>query len=346
MVEITNSNALDSYTSYSLAWLAPILYPLSIAMVVFLILAFFWIRDNKRPRHRVIDMVSGFVVAVELMFTICCLIQCSINYSTRSYAGGSTACAVQGFYSTLYAFGTLGAVVLALGCSYRILTTGHLSWTAKQAGLPMLAITVGALVIACFPLWNVGSYIFAVDYCMYDLEGTFYQVVFMAAYSISLVLIAFFLIAGYVKAVDHEAKRKSRYLFLLGLFWFVVWLPAVIIWGFSVAGNDPSTGDWWRLYGANAIILHSQQLGNMIFYGYLWRRWMYDYLTKTATVYPTIDFVHFAQDWQLARDTPMVPHNTLSMDPYWGPGYPNIAQRPRPTPMVYPQLAPAFAVSQ
>ena len=80
------------------------------------------------------------------------------------------------------------------------------------------------------------------------------------------------------QAIDAEAKRKAAYLLLFGLFWFVVWLPAVIIWGLSVAGAPPTTTDWWRIYGAHAIIFHSQQLGNLLLYGFLWRRLMNDYL--------------------------------------------------------------------
>jgi hypothetical protein len=232
---------------------------------------------ERRQRYKVVNVASGFVCTVEAYFTIFCLVQCCINYGTRSYAGGDAACALQGFYSTSYTVASLGSVVLALFCSYKILTT-RTCVKAGQALGAAVVISLVAILVGLFPVMGAGSYIFAVDYCMYNLEGLFYQIVMPFFYLPSLALVAFFVVNGYKKAIDAEAKRKAAYLLLFGLFWFVVWLPAVIIWGLSVAGAPPTTTDWWRIYGAHAIIFHSQQLGNLLLYGFLWRRLMNDYL--------------------------------------------------------------------
>ena len=90
---------------------------------------------------QVVDVASGFVCTVEAYFTIFCLVQCCINYGTRSYAGGDAACALQGFYSTSYTVASLGSVVLALFCSYKILTTR----TCVKAGQALGAAVVISL---------------------------------------------------------------------------------------------------------------------------------------------------------------------------------------------------------
>lgn len=307
MTRIANAEQLATYDSYELAWLAPIFYPLSLAMAVLLILVMCCIRERRRegkPRHLVIDIVSGYVCLVEFFFTIFCLIQCCINFASRSYSGGEPACALQGWYSTTYAFASFASVVMALFCSYRILTTGVCSWKPRGVLIAIVLITVIAVLIGLLPVMGAGSYIFAVDYCMYNLEGLMYQIIWAIAYFVSLLCITFCMVMGYRNAVDPDARSKARWLWLFGLFWFIVWLPSIIIWGLAVAGDGPSTTDWWRIYGAHAIILHTQQLGNAILYGFVYRFLMHQYLDSTED--DELDFKN-------SKDVPMqiiAPFNT------------------------------------
>ena len=55
MVRIANSANLATYESYDLAWLAPITYPLVLAMAVLGVLLFMCARE-RRQRYKVINI--------------------------------------------------------------------------------------------------------------------------------------------------------------------------------------------------------------------------------------------------------------------------------------------------
>ena len=280
MTIIINEEKLAEYTSYDYAWLGPILYPLTLALGVFIFLAFKRCTE-ERPRATVIDTVAGFVCAVELFFTICCLIQCIVNFSNRSFVGGHDACAVQAFYSTVYSFSALGAVVIALAVGNEIITTSRCTWTSNAVLKYAGGIVGASVLLACCPLLGIGSYIFAVDYCMYNLEGGFFQTVFALSFGASAYFVGCFSLRSFKygsRSSVPDVKTQGQLALVQGLFWDAIWLPAVMIWVLAMTGNGPLNTKLWRMYGANAIILHSQQLGNAILYGWLWRKGMSDLL--------------------------------------------------------------------
>merc|ERR1719382_699595 len=114
---------LDSYKSYDFQWLGPILYPLTLAILCQLMVFSDMIRHSctgsatsclvprtarlkgtaPPPDARVTSLVL-IVILSESSFAVLCLAQCIINYSTRSFYGGSSACDLQAFYATYYSF--------------------------------------------------------------------------------------------------------------------------------------------------------------------------------------------------------------------------------------------------
>ena len=76
--------------------------------------------------------------------------------------------------------------------------------TALVASVSPVAILVGL-----FPVMGAGSYIFAVDYCMYNLEGLFYQIVMPFFYLPSLALVAFFVVNGYKKVLPSLSSAQQ-----------------------------------------------------------------------------------------------------------------------------------------
>ena len=116
-------NGLSGYKSYDLAWLGPIVYPLTFAVIaqaaVFYDMArrsccrgkksLDWLvpRSARQetgaaaaPDARITLLVL-IVMASEAIFAILCLVQCAINFTARSFPGGGGACDFQAFYAAM-----------------------------------------------------------------------------------------------------------------------------------------------------------------------------------------------------------------------------------------------------
>ena len=163
-------DGLSGYKSYDLAWLGPIVYPLTFAViaqaVVFYDMAsccqgkkrLDWLvpRSARQetgaaaPPDARITLLVLIVMASEATFAILCLVQCAINFTARSFPGGGGACDFQAFYATYYTFSSIGTFALAMvfgaraiitdgGCPLFKLPVIALSGVAVHGGAPLIA---------------------------------------------------------------------------------------------------------------------------------------------------------------------------------------------------------------
>ena len=162
-------DGLSGYKSYDLAWLGPIVYPLTFAVIAQAVVFYDMscCRGKKRldwlvprsarqetgaaaPPDARITLLVLIVMASEATFAILCLVQCAINFTARSFPGGGGACDFQAFYATYYTFSSIGTFALAMVFGARaIITNGGcplfkvpmiaLSGVAVHGGAPLIA---------------------------------------------------------------------------------------------------------------------------------------------------------------------------------------------------------------
>lgn len=303
-------DGLDGYRSYGLAWLGPILYPLALALIA----QAFVVRDmlltswgkalasplTKRltglakapaPDARV-TILTCTVLFSEVVFAVFCIVQCIVNFSSRSFVGGASLCDFQAFYATYYTFASAGAFALVTLYGARVVVTsgGCVLFSRPMVILSGVGVHVAALLIAALPLMGVGDYMFATDYCQDNVEGK----VFAPLLFVWLVG-GFLIIAGATAAVvvmpqvcsrvlctvrvasmdkqgEDSLHRVAVRLFCAStLYYGCVWLTSLVIIGLYWANGSVFDSPQWRAYGAQAIILHSNQLIVPLLVGMWWR---------------------------------------------------------------------------
>lgn len=230
---------IETYTSYDEAWAVPILFPISIGLLV---QASVYI-DACRRRPRAAEVYA--IVGLETAFGVACLTQCSTNFAMRDYVGGKMACAVQGWYTTLYVFGSLNLYVLNFA---RLHTPVDLpcSWAF---------VIIGAAAVASLPLAGIGSYAFATDFCIPDPQT--FTIALITDYVLAIVGMTILLY-----------KRRDR-IFARGLtidYAAAVYLPLVATAIIELAqGNVPH-----RLFTLVAIAMHFNQIAVPLIWGWYW----------------------------------------------------------------------------
>ena len=188
--------ALSAHRSCGLAWLGPILYPLTFAVLA-QAQAVVWRRvlrsycGGKTQRHagdnsparadvdRLVDIVVGAIMSAETIFGLCCLVQCVINFSARRFVGGAAACDVQALYASYYVIASLLLCPFGVVAGWRIVCTDGACPLLRPPILvgAAVAIHLTALLVAALPLAGVGSYMFATDYCIFNQETAAYSAV-------------------------------------------------------------------------------------------------------------------------------------------------------------------------
>eukprot|EP00966_Prymnesium_polylepis_P067478 1567056-Prymnesium_polylepis.1 len=104
-------DALKTYQSYDDAWLGPILYPLSLALIAQAIIYADLLKHRlsgkpflpgarQGPSDSRVETTVLFVMFAESFFAVACIWQCTNNFSARAFVGGSDACDLQAFYAT------------------------------------------------------------------------------------------------------------------------------------------------------------------------------------------------------------------------------------------------------
>ena len=323
-------DGLASYKSYDLAWLGPILYPLVFAVIAQALVYHDMCRatcnakaemgplsrrltrlsgDAPPPDARV-TLITLIVMLSETTFAIFCLLQCIVNFATRSFLGGAAACDLQAFYATYYTFSSVGVFAVATLFGARIVITEGTCCLFKLPIVAAAGVAVhgGALLLAALPLMGVGEYLFATDYCQYNVEGTGYSVLVFVCLLVGLVIIVASTVAvlrvgskpcvtlpvcstnGAEAQQSSELRRSTAQLFCASsLYYAASWLTTIVIICLYWANGEVFSSAQWRVYGAQALILHSNQLVVPLLIGLWWRHLMNGVLEKAKTKGVSLD---------------------------------------------------------
>lgn len=288
---------MEAYESYPLAWLVPVLFPLLPAAVLNLALALSVARRrfcSSRDLHTVSQDADAPVIGVlgfDLVFSLCCIVQCFVNYSNRNYVGDDEACYVQGIYSTFYVAGELPMAVLIFYVTYQKCANSTFWPTGTRWSI--FAIYIFAVVCSLLPTFFGGQFLFKKDYCLWDIESNaLYAVITAALCVMSFILSLVF----WIKSSQTEAFKEARHSQLIMLVMFLIlitcWWPMTAISFDAIAhGSLPKDGWAWQWgYGLSAVLIHLRHLLNPIVYGFIWRKWIIQVSTKDTFKEPFCTF--------------------------------------------------------
>mmetsp|Transcript_61834 Transcript_61834/g.109815 ORF Transcript_61834/g.109815 Transcript_61834/m.109815 type:complete len:314 (+) Transcript_61834:30-971(+) len=277
---------MHHYQSYDLAWLTPIVFPLSMAIVV---QGGAWValfRERSSMQSAATILAAGELL-VETFFGIFCFASCVANFGGRDYAGGQSHCAFQAWYAGWYIFSQLPMLATISAASFLTFRDeGALPSTGASAAAVLGSLGVGALV-AALPFFGIGQYVFAKDYCTVDMQDPAFAVLLI----IFVLVTAGLMLLGHGRALLKPStlpKQKTIsaaavLLFLWG------WTVAAVISLHGLAGGG-FCGDPFETkspaYGLNAVFLHVQQLANPILYVMYWRRQFPAFSYASADVQP------------------------------------------------------------
>jgi hypothetical protein len=301
---IANADKMDAYESYAGAIWAPVVFPLAFALisqfVVYLNACKHWMTGQPmlpswsgRAAGKASQQVSPPRIEVEVpvmslmlsetIFGVCCIIQCAVNYSHRSYVGGARACEWQGLYACYYTFASTGlcavtALVGARAIAPKSPAPSHCG-LAVGAGIVVHGV---ALTIAALPLLGASGarYMFAHDYCQHDIESPLYARIFLCWWTFCTILVAYAAVrvacasaAPARAAITADGQGPStasapppphgaRRLFLgIAIYYVIAWLPSLLItFTYLARGGPVSISPLLGLFGVQAIALHFNQL--------------------------------------------------------------------------------------
>lgn len=260
---IANSAAMETYTSYDLAWFGPIVFPLSFSIpTIFYVFSTYYRTGIKSAA----DIVSFGIVACEAMFAFFCWAQCIANYTNRDFQGGIGACNFQAIYATIYLFTSVMLVGLAAA-------TTMLAISPRAATLSTFVVWGLGICTAFLPYMGAGQYRFPKDFCMCDLQQEVFATLWLVAWATSLLLLLFSIAAPQLQGPVPlpcccQQAVRSRMVGMARVLAFIAFFSTPTIIDFIYIGGGSQPG---AIYGALAIILHFQQIGNPLLYGLLWR---------------------------------------------------------------------------
>jgi len=201
-----------------------------------------------------------------------------MNFYSRSFVGGYEACDFQAWYAAYYTFSSMASA------AYGFVMTCYL--IASAAPRWIIVAVVGALIhlvsiiIASLPLVGVGSYLFAIDYCTHDVEGNFFATTYLIWYvgCITAIIVAIVRTRSWTKENKsngvqglHPSVYLVRLLAAFACYFVVAWSVSIIIVMCGLAEGNVYSSRLQRLYAAQAIIMHSNQLFVPLMFGGLWR---------------------------------------------------------------------------
>lgn len=264
---ITRAAQMRAYTSYDGAWGVPIFFPLTVGAV-----AQAYVYCDYRNRSR--SLLVTLTMVNESVFTLVCLVSCTMNVIARTYVGKEPMCYWQGWYSTFYTYASLNLYTLNyLSLDPPLIPAGSL-----------VLVLAGSLLVSLLPFAGVLSFMFARDFCMHDLEQLPFSVVFTSNYVVSVLL----LLWGYAKRSRSWADVGTV------LYPIASFLPMLIVAAFTLAG-DPvmsSGGPLW-LYAVMAVCIHSNQIVIPLLFGYYWVREK----ARTEEAKRSLGRVHATRRW-------------------------------------------------
>ena len=223
-------------------------------------------------------MVVLMVMLAESVFGCFCIVQCVINFSSSSFVGTDRACDFQGFYATYYTIASLALTAYVIVVGSRVLITQGRCTFFRPAPLLVsgLAIHVVALILASLPLMGAGSFLFAHDYCTLNTEDSVYAGIFTSFFVAALLAIAIATGMAIRYSPTSDLDRSARRLLVGSAIYFMLaWITSLVIVFLWLANGKVLESDQWRVYGAQAIILHSNQLVIPVIFGYVFRHTMH-----------------------------------------------------------------------
>lgn len=303
---IVRMHEMQLYNSYAEAIIGPIVFPLLFAiigqMIIYGDLLCQRFTKGRRtllhksacgvcassamaspiPHQPLIEVIVFLILLCETIFGLFCIIQCSLNYANEAYVGLARACGIQGVYAGYYVFAGPSLTAFCAAVSVSVLVSpGRMAsqravWSVLAAGLVIHALS---LILAALPLLGTSlTYMFAVDFCLPNVETPAYGVLAIAWFAVWLLV----LIASAVTACRHkEVKRAARWL-VVGLvpYTIITWSWLLMIAGASLAQGAVVSRSWGNaLYAPLALFLHTNQLVVPLYFGWLLRSHMYAAVT-------------------------------------------------------------------
>uniref|UniRef100_A0A6U6R1G9 G-protein coupled receptors family 2 profile 2 domain-containing protein n=1 Tax=Zooxanthella nutricula TaxID=1333877 RepID=A0A6U6R1G9_9DINO len=266
MPTIFRETEMELYASYGAAWAVPIVFPLALGL--FSQATVYW--SHFAHRRRSLCVLSA--VIVESVFGVACLVSCVANRAARDYVGGRGMCLWQGFYASWYSLaGIFMFVVNFCNICKRLELRSEVALVAVfAAGLPVL--------MACLPFWGAMRYMFAVDFCLQNIEETAWAAIFTLAYA-GAILVMSVAMNMYVRRDNTAFKiwKTSTALYLV-----VFFMPTQVIAVMTFANDSAVVNATW-LYAVLAIVIHSNQIFVPVIYGWLWTYGGWPSLSKVGS---------------------------------------------------------------
>ena len=205
-----------AYQSYDAAWGVPIFYPLILGLVSQTIL--YW--SHFAHKRRSPSILAA--VMVETFFCIVCLVSCIMNRAARDYVGNAGMCLWQGFYSTWY---NLAGMSMFVWNFYLVARSNPLD-RKRELAVICAIVLVFSVILACFPFWGVMQYMFAKDFCMFNIQENGWAVIFTMMYIGSLLAMGLILLA-------HSDKYVLGKILTI-VYFMVFYLPIMILAAYAL----------------------------------------------------------------------------------------------------------------
>ena len=310
---VLHADALAAYRSYDAAIFAPVVYPLSFALLlqvlVYANILKHWrtgwpllpaCRSHSakaaldapppRPNFLAVEAPTLLIMLSETIFGLCCIIQCATNFAQRHYVGGVAACELQGFYAAYYVFSSTAlCAIAALAGAHVIRAVSHdgsvppsSRSTAKAFVAAGIIAHVVAALVAALPLImgdkdSGFTYMFAVDYCQHNVESTGYATLFLVWWlaSFTVVVLAACRVARSSAEDRGAAAGATRMMLGIVAYFAFAWMPSVMLplFHFGIGGAVASS-PVGGIYGVQAIFLHTNQLAVPLLFGWRLREHM------------------------------------------------------------------------
>lgn len=257
-VSSSDQPRLDNYSNYDLAVLTPVIFPLSFALVAVLFAAYSLVCKSSQV-HPTARLIAAGIVTGEGLFAFFCWGSCVANYVDMDYSGGISACAFQGWYAGFYSFCQPLFLGGAARCATMIRNTREFPQLRITGGLMALAVCFSA-IMASLPLMNATHYRFPKDFCLFDIQDDAVGAVF---FTVFVLVSAVMIEASW--ALSDTLLRMWCPLLTLFFWWGFITMVAIVLLSWA---NDLESHD--TVWGWMAILMHTQQLGNPLFYTFLW----------------------------------------------------------------------------
>jgi len=227
-------------------------------------------RELRDSEQSVLVLCIGLLF-VETLFGMLCWAQCVALLANNAFLGGSSLCAVQGWYTGFY--------MLAKPLIVAQISIATVCWI-KQGTLPsptacklvLGSILLFAALYPLLPLVGTSHYTFPTAFCMVDLMDTWFAIPFLIVFACMTGCVGRLLVATKVSTTPW-LRRFSKLMLLSPPGWcFAVLIAIVGILTGSSCNHSPFGEYGGAVYGCYVIMAHLNQIVNPLLFGIYWRR--------------------------------------------------------------------------